>query len=354
MKSDEMTVAVTGAAGYLASRLIRDLCDDERVARVLGFDLRPPRFSSDRFVFDALDVRDPELRRRLEDVDVVVHLAFIMDPIKDEAHMRDVNVKGSRNVFECAAAAGVGQIVYTSSAVAYGAHPDNDFPLTEESPLRANLDFSYPAHKLEVEYEVRDLREEHPEIAFTLFRPAIVYGPHVDNAWSHLLEGPMIFGVAGHRPPFQFVHETDVTRALSWAIGNNELDGAFNLAPRGWLDYDEALEMIGRRRAELSEPAAFKVVDCLWRIGLFEAPPGMLHYVMHPWVMSTDKLARAGFVCESSNSDSLTEAVAMMRDHVRIGRVRLRKADVRNLALAATGAVAAATIAGSARRMART
>ena len=52
-------------------------------------------------------------------------------------------MNGSVNVFHAAAEGGVRKIVYTSSAVTYGAHPNNPVPLTEDSPLRANLDFSY-------------------------------------------------------------------------------------------------------------------------------------------------------------------------------------------------------------------
>ena len=109
-------VAVTGAAGYVGTRLIRMLCADERVTRVLGFDLRAPEFRSGKFVFDTLDVRDKRMASRLSGVNVVVHLAFVMDPIEDEEEMRDVNVIGSQNVLGCAAESGVGKIIYTSSA----------------------------------------------------------------------------------------------------------------------------------------------------------------------------------------------------------------------------------------------
>src|SRR5687767_12856257 len=109
------TVAVTGAAGYLGGRLVEQLCADDSVGKVLGFDVREPRFSHPKFVFDSIDVRDPAIEARLAGVDVVAHLAFIMDPIHDESSMRDVNVNGSQNVFRAAGRAGVDKVVYTSS-----------------------------------------------------------------------------------------------------------------------------------------------------------------------------------------------------------------------------------------------
>ena len=350
MSHSPVTVAVTGASGYLGSRLVRTLCADERVEKVLGFDLRAPDFRADKFVFDVLDLRDERLASRLPGVDVLVHLAFVMDPIEDQAKMRDVNVNGSQNIFTCASESGVGKIIYTSSAVAYGAHPDNEVPLTEESPLRANLDFSYAAHKLEVEYIAREFRSDHPEVCFTVFRPAIVFGAGVDNAWSRFIEAPVLLAVKDHAPPFQFVHEDDVVAALVFAVYGH-LDGDYNLTPRGWLESDEASGLIGRGRTELSERVAFSLMDRLWAKGLTDAPSGMLHYVMHPWVMSGAKLAEAGFVCERSNADTLKEVLAHLRPYVRIGRSRMRRSTIRRGAAAAAGLALGAGAVGAARRL---
>lgn len=333
-----LTVAVTGAAGLVGSGLIHELCLDDRIERVLGFDVRPPATRHPKFVFDEVDIRNPALESRFNGVDAVIHLAFIMDPIRDEVLMRDVNLNGSQNVFKCAAKAGVGKIVYTSTAIVYGAHPDNEVPLTEESPLRANLDFSYPAHKLEVEYVVKEIRQEFPDLTFTVFRPAIVFGPNADNTWSHQLEMPVIFGIRGYAPPFQFVHEEDVRAALLFAIFN-DLDGAYNLAPEGWLEREEVLEVVGRPTFEISESRAFSLSDKLWSAGLGEAPPGMLHYVMHPWVMAVDKLAAAGFTCARSNRDALEATVSHTSEYVRLGHNRTKKSNVAVGAAAGIGLV---------------
>ncbi|HEX2241578.1 MAG TPA: NAD-dependent epimerase/dehydratase family protein [Actinomycetota bacterium] len=334
------TIAVTGASGYIASRLIERLCSQERVERVLGFDVVPPSVFHTKFLFDTLDVRDAALEARLAGVDTLIHLAFVMDPIRDEAAMRDINVNGSQNAFNCAGRAGVKKVIYTSSAVVYGAHPDNDVPLTEESPLRANLDFSYSAHKLEVEYVVREFRSEFPKVKVAIFRPAIVMGPHVDNAWSHFLEVPLAVGVAGYSPPFQFVHEDDVADALLFATIEKDLDGPYNLAAPGWLETDEVLELIKKRRVDLPEPIAFAFTDRLWSAGVGEAPAGMLHYVMHPWVTSVDKLRAAGFEAKHSNRDALKAAVATAQKYVRVGRARARRDQLRKGLLTSAGLAA--------------
>jgi nucleoside-diphosphate-sugar epimerase len=350
-KRSGKTVAVTGASGYIAGRLIQQLLADERTERVLGFDVREPRVSDPRFVFDILDVRNAALESRLSGVDVVVHLAFIMDPIHDEKMMRDVNVGGSQNVFRSAARAGVKKIVYASSATVYGAHPDNPVPLTEDAPLRANLDFSYPAHKLEVEYVLREFREEYPDVDVVIFRPSIVFGPKVDNAWSHFLEYPMIFGVKGFSPVWQFVHEEDVVRALAFGI-DNKLDGPYNLSPKDWIATHEVVRILDRKRVELSEPRAFAVAERLWRLGVAEAPAGMLHYVMHPWVVSPAKLEQAGFSCERSTAQTFAEVAENAKGYLRLGRKRMQRADVTRGAAAGIGIVGAAVALRRARRRA--
>ncbi|HVF54036.1 MAG TPA: NAD-dependent epimerase/dehydratase family protein [Actinomycetota bacterium] len=343
------TVAITGSSGYLGTRLVQALCSSPGIDRVLGFDAVEPRYTHERFVPDRFDIRDPALAARLKGVDVVVHLAFVMDPIKDESRMRSINVDGSHNVLRAAGAAGVRKIVYTSSAVVYGAHPDNPIPLTESAPLRANLDLSYAAHKLEVEYVIKEFRDEFPDRVVTVFRPAIVLGPHVDNAWSHVLELPLLLGVKGYSPPLQFVHEDDVAAALEWAVFN-DADGPFNLSAEGCLELEHILDLVSRKRVELPEPAAFLVAARMWAMGLSEAPAGMLHYLMHPWVVSSDELAARGFSAQRSNLDALTAALANSGSHIRIGGRRVHRSSL--WAAGGLGVAGVAAVAWGRRRRA--
>ena len=83
------------------------------------------------------------------DADVVVHLAFIIFGGRDET--REINLEGSRNVFEAAVDAGAQRLVYTSSVAAYGFHDDNPDVLTEDVPPRGTRDFYYSAQKAELE-----------------------------------------------------------------------------------------------------------------------------------------------------------------------------------------------------------
>jgi nucleoside-diphosphate-sugar epimerase len=333
-------IAVTGVSGYLGRRLLDLLDVDPTVDRVIGIDVTPPAGGSPKLEFHEMDVRDARLAKILPGVDTLVHLAFVVDPMRDEERMRLVNIDGTRNVLEAGGATGIRKLVYTSSATVYGAHADNDFPLTESSPLRANPDFSSAWHKLETERMIEAFQEDHPEVLVTILRPAITFGPNVQNFMSRMLEAPRVTSVKGYEPPYQFVHEADVARALHLAV-TRELPGAYNVAPDGWLTGDEVLSLSGKKRVELPEAVAFSLADRLWRAGLSEAPPGELNYLMHPWVVDNAKLKATGWRPEHTNQDALAEALEANRPWVSLGRARVRKDDLARGAAATLGVVGA-------------
>src|SRR4029079_6261209 len=87
------------------------------------------------------------------DADVVIHLAFVIMGSRDESQR--VNVAGTRNVFQaCASGAYRGRprrLAYTSSVAAYGYHPDNPVPLTEDVSTRGSPEHFYSDQKAALE-----------------------------------------------------------------------------------------------------------------------------------------------------------------------------------------------------------
>jgi nucleoside-diphosphate-sugar epimerase len=343
------TVAITGIAGYLGQRVLARLEGDDDVERVVGIDVEEPAGGTPKLEFHQLDVRDARLGKVLVGVDVVVHLAFQHDPIRDEARMRSINVDGTANVLEASAATGARKVVYPSSATVYGAHADNDFPLTEASPLRANEDFSYAIHKLETERLIEAFRAQHADIVVTVFRVATVFGPSVENFVSRLLEAPRVTTVRGYEPPLQLVHEDDVASAIALAV-RDDLDGVYNVASDGWLSGEEVIRLSGKKRVELPEAVAFSMAERLWKTGLTTAPPGELHYLMHPWVVDASKLMQTGWTPRYSNREALLETVEAHRNWITVGRARVRKDSLAKGAAATLGAVGAMALVRRARR----
>src|SRR6478672_4912763 len=184
------TVAVTGIAGFLGQRLLLGLEAEADVARIVGLDVREPPRRSPHLELHRVDIAGHDLKPLLEGVDVVVHLAAVVDPIADEPLMTRVNVEGTRRVLDAAAAVGVRKIVRLSTTAVYGAWATNPLPLTEDAPLRPNPGFSPAVHAAEVERLLAEWQHEHPAVTITTLRAAPVLGAGANHLWARLLTTP--------------------------------------------------------------------------------------------------------------------------------------------------------------------
>jgi UDP-glucose 4-epimerase len=286
---------ITGGSGYIGSRLVDHLAGRPETDAIVIADVRAPVSFRPKTTFASLDVRDKRAVRELlelERPDCVVHLAFLLNPIHDEAAMYDVDVNGTQNVLEAAAAAGVGQMLVTSSTTAYGAFADNPVPLTEEDPVRGAPDFSYARDKAESDRLCQLWALQHPERVMTIVRPCIVFGPDVDNYIVRLwLKQPFSPDFGMGDPPMQFVHVDDVAEGLIRLLDGRHA-GAFNVAADGYISVFEGAELIGLKRRRVPYKPFKRLAGLLWKAHRSEAPAGQLEFVIHPWVASNEKLKK--------------------------------------------------------------
>ncbi len=134
----------------LGLALTRRLAQSPLVGRVVALDTHRGDVSG--VTWRIVDVRDPALAGRLSDVDVVVHTDVDFSPDSDRRSRRAFNVRGAQTVLTAAAAGGVGRVVLVTSAMVYGARPDNPVPLPEDAPLSADSDDSVAGDLLEIEH----------------------------------------------------------------------------------------------------------------------------------------------------------------------------------------------------------
>nr|MBA2530428.1 NAD-dependent epimerase/dehydratase family protein [Euzebyales bacterium] len=320
------TVAVTGAGGFIAGAVLERLDADRAVDRIIGIDGVEPQMPVAKLDFRRADIRDPLLPVALDGADAVVHLGLTPGPMRAEDTMFAVNVSGTRNLLAAADKVGVGRLVHVSTAAVYGAHPDNVVPLTEDAPLRANPDFSWAYHHLLAEELVAAWAGDHPGVAVTVLRPVTVLGPGLRNFVARHLEQPRLPLVRGSEPPVQLLGVDDLAAAVALAV-TGELSGAYNVAPDGWLPLRELARLLGKRPLELPESVAFAAAHRLWRHGLLDTPPGALRYLMHPWVVSTQRLHDAGWAPTRSNREVVREFVAEHHGWLSLGRWRVRRRD---------------------------
>ena len=290
-----MRYAITGGSGYIGSRLTEILAAREGTERIVNVDVRPPTLPRGKTEFVRGDVRDFGAMRALlerERPDALVHLAFLLNPIHDEARMYDIDVNGTEAVLRAASEAGTEQVLVTSSATAYGAFPDNPVPMTEEWPVRGAPDFSYARHKTEADRLCQLWAAEHQERTMTIVRPCIVFGPNVDNyisrSWTNSSFMPIIDGVD---EDFQLIHEDDVVSALIGLL-DAKAGGAFNLAGDGTITWGESAELVGLKTRKISMKMLKRLYGVAWALHApkVESPPGNADFIRYSWVVSNAKL----------------------------------------------------------------
>ncbi len=306
---EKKRVFVTGMSGYLGGCLCDRLDSADWCECFYGMDRRRPLAKFAKGEFRELDINDPALADWVEEnkPDVVIHLAYILEPIKDEALRHRVNVGGTVNLLEAAGRAGAGQVLVASSGTAYGAHADNPVPLKESDALRGNPDFGYAKDKVEVEALLETFAREHPDTAVSVIRPCVIYGQLVNNYLSELLGGTLVPIIRNHEPPIQFVHEKDVVRAIETII-EKRARGPFNVAPPDTVTLFEAARMAGKHVLPVYYRSAKILVGLGWWISrnLSPIPPSFIDYITYPWVMDSSRLTeQLGFEFRYTTRETL-------------------------------------------------
>ena len=194
MLDPDARIFVTGATGFIGSRLVEALIDRGRAVRGLsrrtdpalppGFDWpRGNPFASERFEWVDGDVTDRDaLARGMEGATHVFHLAaYARNWAADRQTYFDVNLQGMRNVFDAARQVGVRRVVWTSSAVTVGPTRRGEVG-SEDMPRWLDRALTeYEASKLAAEHEA--VEAARAGLPVVIVNPTRVYGP------GHLTEG---------------------------------------------------------------------------------------------------------------------------------------------------------------------
>jgi nucleoside-diphosphate-sugar epimerase len=172
-------VLVTGATGFTGGHLAHHLATRGESVRALVRPASRARFDASPLPKSGVaavdgDLLDPEsLRRAVDEVEVVYHIAATYrEAGQPDSAYRAINVEGTRNVLEAAAAAGVRRVVHCSTGGVHG-HIANP-PATEDAPF--NPGDVYQETKLAAELLAREFGTAH-DLDVVVVRPIGIYGP---------------------------------------------------------------------------------------------------------------------------------------------------------------------------------
>src|SRR5215216_361795 len=91
-----MRVVVTGATGNVGIAVCRCLGTDPAIETIVGIARRRPETRLAKVEWRAADVAEDDLVPLFEGADAVVHLAWLIQPSRDETTLRRTNIDGSR------------------------------------------------------------------------------------------------------------------------------------------------------------------------------------------------------------------------------------------------------------------
>lgn len=319
-----MRVVITGASGNVGTALLRHLAVAAPDWSLVGLCRRPPSPGEpayDRVSWLRCDIADPSssalLKEAFAGAGAVVHLAWAIQPGRDEAAMASTNVDGSNRVFQAASDAGVAHLVHASSMGAYSPGP-KDRPVDESWPTDGVPSSAYSRQKAAVERALDELERAPGAPVVTRMRPGLIFQRDAGSEVARYFLGPLVptrlLGV--RRAPvlplpdefvFQGVHAADVADAY-WRAIDRRAAGAFNLAAPPVMTPDRVAEVLHARRVPMPTSLVRRAVALSWRLRLQPTDPGWVDLAASAPVMDTSRARhQLGWVAHHDARAALAE-----------------------------------------------
>jgi nucleoside-diphosphate-sugar epimerase len=319
-----MRVVVTGATGNVGTAVLRVLDADPGVDEIVAVARRNPSRSLGRAEFVSADVSTDPLESVFAGADAVVHLAWLIQPGRDESVTARVNLHGSRQVFDAVVAARVPSLIYASSVGAYSPGP-KDQRVDESWPTHGIPSSFYSRHKAAVERDLDRLGADQPGLRIVRLRPGLIFQRSAATEIRRLFAGPLLPGkllrsrlapvspaVPGLR--FQAVHADDVADAYRRAV-LSDVSGPLNIAADPVIGSAELSQLLEARPVPVPAAVLRGAAAVTFVLRLQPAEPGWVDMALGVPLMSTDRAhAELGWSPQRSSLEAISELVAGMRD----------------------------------------
>jgi len=320
-----MRIAIVGATGNVGTSLLAALAHEPAVEEIVAIARRPAHVGDARVRMVAADIARADLAPHFAGLDAVVHLAWLIQPSRDERVTRAVNVDGTRNVLGAAAHAGVRAVVYASSVGAYSPGPKHH-RVDESWPTEGISSLFYSRHKAETERMLDRFERDRPGVRVVRMRPGLIFKREAATGIRRLFAGPLLPGPLVRRElipfvpdvprlRFQAVHSLDVGEAYRLAIVNPDAHGAFNVAAEPVLDPRVLAAALHARRVPVRAGLLRGAAELSWRLRLQPSPGGWVDLALAVPLMDTTRARRElGWEPRRSSVEALEELLAGLRD----------------------------------------
>jgi len=318
-----MRVVVLGATGNVGTSVLHALGQGPGVEDIVGVARRAPSTRIPGVRWETADVVRDDLVPLLRGASTVIHLAWLIQPSRDRAATRAVNVGGSARVLRAVAEAGVPALVYASSVGAYSPGP-KDRRVDEGWPTGGIRTSFYSRDKAEVERMLDRFESERPDVRVVRLRPGLIFKREAGAEIRRLFAGPLLptpllrprfipLVPDVDRLRFQAVHSLDVGDAYRLAA-TGDARGAFNLAAEPVLDPAELGRLLRARRVRVPAAALRAAAALTWRLRLQPAPPGWVDLALGVPLMDTTRAhSQLGWRPRRSAGEALLELLEGMR-----------------------------------------
>lgn len=268
---------VTGATGCIGGWVVKNLVESGH--KVYALTPHPEKLAKLKLIMrqpdiDAIipipgDITNPDLCKAavsLSGAEKIIHLAALQMPFckANPSLGARVNVEGTVNIFEAVRAAGIKQVVYSSSTAVYGNtadYPGGEF--SHDSPLIPRS--FYGVYKQDNEWAARVYFEE-AGISSVAIRPFVVYGPLRDQGMTSTPTAAIKAAVRGEAYEIsyggaaEFQYADDAAKAFI-AAADKDIEGAgvYNLGG-GTVSMEQIVAAIEKAAPEAKGRITFKNV----------------------------------------------------------------------------------------------